>query len=100
AAISSFARGLRREVWGQGVTINLFSPGHMNTNISNHLQERVPPWYGKSGALNIEDVAEKMVKAIKKKRNEVIVGRKNRILSHLIKFFPFFANNIIRKITA
>src|SRR5690606_32726217 len=39
AAISCFARGLRREVWRQGIMIQLFSPGHMNTNISTHLQD-------------------------------------------------------------
>ncbi|HIW32348.1 MAG TPA: SDR family NAD(P)-dependent oxidoreductase [Candidatus Paenibacillus intestinavium] len=99
AAISCFARGLRREVNDQGISVTLFSPGHMNTNLSTHLQDRIPHWYGKSGSLDIEAVAQKMVTSIKQKKAEVVVGRQNIMLGSMIKFLPNVANNIIRKIT-
>ncbi|MCM3634994.1 MULTISPECIES: SDR family NAD(P)-dependent oxidoreductase [Paenibacillus] len=99
AAISNFARGLQREVAPQGVVVTLVSPGHMNTNLSSHLQDRLPHWYGKSGSLDINKVAEEMVVAIKNKRTEVVIGRQNKMLGQMIKFLPPVANNIIRKIT-
>lgn len=100
AAISCFARGLRREVNDQGIHVTLFSPGHMNTNLSSHLQGRIPHWYGKSGSLNIDEVADTMIESIKRKRNEVIVGRQSNMLSYMIKYLPNVANHIIRKITS
>jgi len=99
AAISNFARGLQREVAPQGVVVTLLSPGHMNTNLSSHLQDRIPHWYGKSGSLDINLVAEEMVAAIKDKRTEVVIGRQNKMLGRMIRFLPPVANNIIRKIT-
>lgn len=99
AAISCFARGLQREVSFYGIDVTLVSPGHMNTNLSTHLKDRVPHWYGKSGSLNINEVAEKMIRAIKKKHTETIIGRQSKALSRLIKYLPSVANRIIRKIT-
>lgn len=99
AAISCFARGLQREVSSQGIDVTLVSPGHMNTNLSAHLQDRIPHWYGKSGSLDIYKVAEDMVEAINNKRSEVVIGRQNKVLGRMIKFLPPVANNIIRKIT-
>jgi len=100
AAISCFARGLRREVSDKGIQVTLFSPGHMNTNLSAHLLQRTPHWYGQSGSLDVNHVAFKLIEAIKNKKNEVIVGRQSLMLSRMIKFFPNIANNIIRKITS
>ncbi|MCR8657748.1 SDR family NAD(P)-dependent oxidoreductase [Paenibacillus endoradicis] len=99
AAISCFARGLRREVTDHGIAVTLFSPGHMNTNLSAHLHDRIPLWYGKSGSLNVEVVAQKLVTSIRRKKADVVIGRQSIMLGNMIKFLPNIANNIIRKIT-
>lgn len=99
AAIACFARGLQREVASQGIHVTLASPGHMNTNLSSHLQDKIPHWYGKSGSLHIPEVAQQIIEAIKNKRSEIVIGRQNKLLGKMIRFFPPIANNIIRKIT-
>lgn|GEM_PF-673055 len=99
AAISCFTRGLYREVSPYGIDVTLVSPGHMNTNLSAHLQDRTPHWYGKSGSLDIEKVALEMILAIKKRRTEAIIGRQSKLLSRMVRFFPPVANRIIQKIT-
>lgn len=99
AAITCFARGLQREVSAQGVGITLVSPGHMDTNLSARLQDRLPHWYGKSGSLNIAAVAQQIVTAVKNKRSEIVIGRQSKMLGRMIRYLPPLANNIIRKIT-
>jgi short-subunit dehydrogenase len=99
AAISCFARGLQREVSTKGVYVTLASPGHMSTKLSAHLQERIPHWYGKSGSLDIDTVAKKIITAVIKKRPEVVIGSQNKRLATLIRLSPSIANTIIGKIT-
>lgn len=99
AAITCFARGLQRELRHTNVHVNLLSPGHMNTNISAHLGDRIPHWYGKSGSLDVEETARKMIQAIQANKKEVIIGRQSSMLTQLTKFVPGMANRIIQKIT-
>lgn len=99
AAISCFARGLQREAASKGVQITLASPGHMTTGLSAHLQDRIPHWYGSSGSLDVNTVADKIITAVNNKRPQVIIGSQNKRLSTLIRMMPSVANRIIHKIT-
>jgi short-subunit dehydrogenase len=62
-AVTYFARGLRREVEKHGSEVMLFVSGHTKTSISNHLQDSIPEWYGKSASsLTAEEVADNIIK--------------------------------------
>jgi short-subunit dehydrogenase len=101
AAVSAFARGLGREVKGQGIKVSLILPGHTDTHITHHLQNRLPKWYSRSTrTLTTEYVARKLVGAIETGRSEQILGRESIMLSNLVRLSPHIADRVVRKITS
>jgi short-subunit dehydrogenase len=103
-ALHGFFDSLRAEVHKDNITITLICPGFVNTNISmNALTEDGSPQNTLDKAtekgLSAEYFAQKMLKAISSKKQEVVIGGKLEVLAVYTKrFFPGILSRMIRKL--
>jgi len=103
-ALHGFFDSLRAEIHKDNINVTLVCPGYVNTNVSiNALigdgsrqntmdkatEKGLPP----------EKFAKRMLKAIKRKKQEVVIGGKLEVLAVYIKrFIPKLLAKMIRKI--
>jgi short-subunit dehydrogenase len=55
---------------------------------------------GQEAGMPAEKAAEKIVRAIKKRKPEVLVGGKELLMVYIKRFFPGLARTMVRKIKA
>jgi len=102
-ALHGFFDSLRAEVYKYNIKVTLICPGFVQTNVSvNALTGDGKPQNKMDNAtkngISPEQLAAKMLKAIKKDKQEQAIGHKE-IYGVLIKrFFPKIAAKIIRKV--
>jgi short-subunit dehydrogenase len=100
AALNSFTDSLRVELAGTGIRILLFSPGPVETrfhaNIKHYGAKSLanPPLNGKTP----EEIASKLLQAIKSGKERVIVGRKAALAHHLQYWSPKLTDKIIERL--
>lgn len=68
-------------------------PGRVRTNISLNALDKGGVRYGKmdpgqAGGLDADKAAARIVKAIRKGKREVLVGRKELLMVYIKRFFP------------
>jgi dehydrogenase/reductase SDR family protein 7B len=103
-ALHGFFDSLRAEIYDEHILVTLICPGFVDTNISiNALVSDGSAQGTKDKAtangLSPEYFAKKAVKAIKKEKQEVVIGGKLEILAVYVKrFFPRLLAKMIRKI--
>ena len=103
-ALHGFFDSLRAEVHKDNIAVTLICPGFVNTEISmNALTGDGSPQNSmdKSTAngLSPEYFAKRMLKAIARKKQEVVIGGKLEVLAVYVKrFFPRVLANMIRKL--
>lgn len=103
-ALHGFFDSLRAEVHKDNITITLICPGFVNTNISmNALTEDGSPQNTLDKAtekgLSAQYFAQKMLKAVSRKKREVVIGGKLEVLAVYTKrFFPWILSKMIRKL--
>ncbi len=103
-ALHGFFDSLRAEVYKNNIQVTLVCPGFVNTNISinaligdgskqNTLDKAT------ANGLSPDYFAKRMLRAIAKKKQEVVIGGKLEVLAVYIKrFFPRIIAKMIRKI--
>ena len=64
--LRGFSRGLRRELWGSGVSVSVVSPGFIRTNLTRERSARMP---------GPEVVARAIARLVRHPRREVIVPK-------------------------
>ena len=101
-ALHGFFDSLRSEVYKQNIQILLVVPGFIKTNISiNALSSDGSPTYkmdpGQENGIPPQELAIKMIDAIKNNKEEILVGGKEKIGVLLKRFFPKFFSKFIRK---
>ncbi len=101
-ALHGFFDSLRSEVYKQNIQILLVVPGFIKTNISiNALSSDGSPTNkmdpGQENGILPEELAIKMIDAIKNNKEEILVGGKEKIGVLLKRFFPKFFSKFIRK---
>ena len=103
-ALHGFFDSLRSEVYNDNIAVTLICPGYVNTNVSiNALTADGTPQNtmdkATAGGLSPEYVAERMLKVIMKKKQEVVIGGKLELLAvYMKRFFPRILARMTRKI--
>ncbi len=101
-ALHGFFDSLRAEHHDDGINVTIVCPGFINTNVSiNALDENgnkreIMDNATKNG-LSANVMAQKYIKAIHKNKQEVWIGKKERIGVYIKRFFPILFSNMIRK---
>jgi dehydrogenase/reductase SDR family protein 7B len=101
-ALHGFFDSLRAETWKQGVHITIVCPGFIRTNISiNALTADGTPQgtmdEAQACGMSPQDCAEKIVRAVEKKRAEVYIGGKEILGIYLKRFVPGIFDLIIKR---
>jgi len=103
-ALHGFFDSLRAEIHDDNVEVTLICPGFVNTDVSkNALTADGTPQNtmdkGTANGLSPEVFAKRMLKAIARKKQEVVIGGKLEVLAVYVKrFFPSILANMIRKL--
>lgn len=92
-ALYGFFESLQAENRKNGIRVTMVCPGRVKTNISMNALDKGGARYGKmdpgqAGGLDTTAAARKIVKAIKKGKQEVLVGRKELVMVYIKRFFP------------
>lgn len=101
-ALHGYFDSLRCEVYDKGIDVSIICPGFINTKITinsvtgNGGQYGVLDDHQKNG-LSANECAVKILEAIDKKKEEVLIGGKERFGVYLKRFFPKYFSKMIRK---
>lgn len=104
-ALHGFFDSLRAEHYSDNISVTLVCPGFVTTNVSkNALTGDGSPQNKMDSAtkngINPDRFAKLMLKAIKKKREEVYIGgSKERLAVYMKRFFPKILSKMIRKLS-
>lgn len=101
-ALHGFFDALRAELWKHGIKVTMVCPGFVRTNISfNALtgkgQQHNKMDQAQANGISPESCARSIIKAIKKNRNEIYIGGKEKYAVFLKRFFPGLFSRIVRK---
>lgn len=104
-ALYGFFETVQAEYYKQNIRVTIVCPGRVRTNISFYALEKDGTRHGKldagqAGGVTPEQAAYKIVKAVYKKKREVLVGRKELVMVYIKRFFPGLAARIARSIKA
>lgn len=102
-ALYGFFETLHAEYYDKNIRVVLVCPGRVKTNISFYALEQDGKQHakldaGQAGGITTEKAAKKIVKAIKKQKQEVLVGGKELLMVHIKRFFPNLSRKLVRKI--
>lgn len=73
SAQRAFAEALRHELSGTGVSVTTVYPGEVKTELHSHELDRMPDWYRRDDAIEPEQVAGAIVRAVEEDRRSVVV---------------------------
>ena len=92
-ALQGYFEALRAELVNDHIDVTIVSPGRINTNVSiNAITESGQSYNkmdeGQANGMPADECAAQIVRAIKKNRREVLVGRKELLMVHIRRFLP------------
>ncbi len=104
-ALHGFFDGLRAEYWQKNITVTMICPGYVRTQIAVNALTATGEAYNQmgkdtGGGYPADRCALQMMRAIKRKKNEVYVGKplgKEKLALLLKRFFPGLLAKIARK---
>jgi dehydrogenase/reductase SDR family protein 7B len=104
-ALYGFFETVHAEYYDDNIRVVMVCPGRVKTNISFNALEADGNKHGvmdagQDSGISSEKAARKIVKAINKRKPEVLVGGKELIMVYIKRFFPSLARNISRKISS
>ena len=102
-ALYGFFETVHAEYYNQNIRCVLVCPGRVKTNISFYALEKDGSPHGKmdagqAGGISVEKAAEKIVKAIRRQKPEVLVGSKELLMVYLKRFIPALNRKLARSI--
>jgi len=102
-ALHGFFESLQAEVMDQNIFVTLIVPGRVRTEISVHaLKADGTSWgrmdQGQAGGVSAEQAARTILKALKKKKKEVLVGGKELLMVYIKRFFPRIFWKLVNRI--
>jgi len=104
-AIHGFYESLEAEVMDKNIFITLLVPGRVRTQISYHaLKADGTPWgkmdKGLAGGVSKERAARAILRALRKKKKEKMIGSKELLMVYIKKFFPWIFWKIVNRLDA
>lgn len=101
-ALHGFFDALRSEVYQDGIKVTLICPGYVQTNLSLHAltgdggaHGQLDPTQAKG--MTPAKLATRIIQAIERGEDEVLVGGKEVLAVYLKRFLPTLYNRIIRR---
>ncbi len=101
-ALHGFFEALYFENIKNGINITFIVPGRVKTNVGKNaltkdgLPQNNDQWIEKG--MNVEKCAKKIIKAIKKNKYEKIIGKTDKLLVYIKKFFPKLFRIIVKNL--
>lgn len=101
-ALHGYFDSLRCEVYDKGINISIICPGFINTSITINSVTGNGERYNvmdknQENGISAEECAVRILKAIKSKKEEVLIGGKEKYGVMLKRFFPKYFSEMIRK---
>lgn len=102
-ALHGFFDSLRAEVHSENVSVTLICPGFVQTNVTRNALKGDGSRNGEmaestANGLPPDVFAEKALRAIHRKREEVYIGKREVMGVYLKRFFPRLLSRIVRKV--
>lgn len=102
-ALQGFFESLRAELAGDQIKITIISPGFIKTDVSRNAITKDGSAYQKMDEAQAKGMdagicAAKIIKAIKKERKDILVGKKEIIMVYIRRFFPALYHWMVTKI--
>jgi len=102
-ALYGFFESLRAEYYDKGISITMVCPGRVRTNISFNALDKGGEKHGvmdpgQDGGLSPDKAAKRIVRAIKLRKNEVLVGKSELLMVYIKRFFPDLCARLSRRI--
>ena len=104
-AIYGFYESLGVEMHGRGIYVTIATPGRVQTNISLNALTKEGKAHGQmddgqAGGVTKEYCARMIMKAIRKKKKEQLIGGKELLMVHFKRFLPPLFNFLVTRIKA
>lgn len=102
-ALYGFYKTLQTEYKMSNVHVTMICPGRVKTNISLHALDGKGSEHGKMDegqdqGISAERASRKIVKALSKKKKEVLVGGREILMVYIHKYIPSLFDRIVQKI--
>lgn len=102
-AIQGYFESLRAELNNDNIKITIVSPGRIKTNISVNALTKDGSAYdkideGQANGMTAALCAAKIVKAIKRERKELLVGKMEILMVHIRRFLPALYYKLVTRI--
>jgi len=102
-ALVGYFEALRAELWHQRIQVIMVYPGFIKTNVSINSLTGNGKIYGQmddaqNNGISPEKCADKILKAITKRKETVVIAKKERLGLILNRFFPGLLRKVIRKV--
>lgn len=104
-ALYGFFETIQAEYYNDNIRVTVVCPGRVQTKISFYALEKDGKQHGKmdagqAGGCTAEVAGKKIVKAVYKKKREVLVGKYELLMVYIKRFFPALCAKIARSIDA
>ena len=101
-ALHGFFDALRAELWKDGIKVTMICPGFVQTNISfNALtgkgEKHDEMDQTQANGISPESCARSIIRAIKRDKEEIYIGGREKYAVFLKRFFPGLFSRIVRK---
>nr|WP_319399170.1 SDR family oxidoreductase [uncultured Carboxylicivirga sp.] len=102
-AVQGYFESLRAELNDSNIDVTIISPGRINTNVSlNALTENGTSYNqldaGQANGMDADKCARRIVKAIRKRKKEALVGGTELLMVYIRRWLPFLYHRIVSKI--
>jgi len=102
-ALQGYFEALRAELVNDHVDVTIVSPGRVNTNVSKNAITESGEAYnkmddGQANGMPADECAAQIIKAIKKNKKEVLVGKKELLMVYIRRFLPALFYKLATKI--
>jgi dehydrogenase/reductase SDR family member 7B len=101
-ALHGYFDSLRCEVYDKGITVSIICPGFVKTNVSINSVTANGGKYGmmdtnQENGISASECATKILEAVEAKKEEVLIGGKEKYGVFIKRFFPKYFSKMIRK---
>lgn len=102
-ALYGFFETVQAETYDQNIRVTIVCPGRVQTNISKYALEKDGRQHskmdaGQAGGVTPQQAADKIVRAVYRKKREVMVGRYELLMAYIKQFCPGLAAKLARRI--
>ncbi|MGD2035524.1 MAG: SDR family oxidoreductase [Bacteroidales bacterium] len=102
-AIQGYFEALRAELYDQHVKVTIVSPGRIQTSISMNAIDKEGKKHGvldqgQKNGMPVDRCARKIIRAIRKSKKELWVGRNEILLIYIRLYLPWLFHTLARKI--